>query len=84
MAGTKGGCVGKGVGNGAGMSVAGINAGVGRDVWVSTTPVRAIGKAVFCTFVISAACGVVLQAVRRAIKIIRMNRDFIVIGNLLY
>ena len=32
MTGIKGGCVGKGVGNGAGMSVAGINVGVGRDV----------------------------------------------------
>ena len=84
-----GGCVGIGDGVGyimvaVGVKVEGGSVEVGMAVWVSAIPVRAIARAVFCTFVISSDCGVIPQAVRKATKIIRMYRHFIVIGNLLY
>jgi hypothetical protein len=87
-----GGCVGIGDGVGytivavvaVGVKVEGGSVAVGRAVWVRAMPVRAIARAVFCAFFISSDCGLVPQAVRKATKIIRMYRDFIVIGNLLY
>ena len=71
------GCVGNGVDGGVGVvravwvKVGGGSVAVGKAVWVSAIPVRAIAMAVLCTFVIPAACELFPQAVSRNRKTIQ-------------
>ena len=67
------GCVGVGVAAGVEVdkTVGGGSVAMGRAVWVSATSVCTMAMAVFCTFVISVARGLFLQAVSRVRRMIQ-------------
>ena len=72
------GCVGKGVGNGVGMSVTGINVNVGTSVGEAIVGMGvSVGRAIVC-------CPQATSKTRRMIQEYRCGIGFIFIENLLY